>query len=136
MGMPGHILVVEDAPAIAEVLDGYLTLCGFTVRAAVDGSEALEYVETHRPDLVITDVAMPKCTGTELTRRLRAEDRPDLIPVVIFTGLSPDDDDIAEVLRLPLVRLVQKGKPFRLVRDAVEQLLSEAAQASFRASLP
>lgn len=136
MGTPGHILVVEDAPAIAEVLDGYLTLCGFTVRAAADGCEALEYVEAHRPDLVVTDVAMPNLSGIQLTRRLRSDGRHQRIPVVIFTGLSPDDDEIAGVLSLPLVRLVQKGKPFRLVRDAVEHLLSEAAQASFRASLP
>ena len=123
----GRLLVVEDAPAIADVLHGYLTLVGYQVTSASDGLTALAGIADSKPDLVVTDVLMPNLSGTELAHRLRGSSDHSLIPVLLFTGLSADNPDIAGALTLPLVRMVQKGNPFRLLVQAIDDLLAEAA---------
>ena len=121
------MVVVDDAPAIAEVLRSYLGYAGYAVDAAPDGRRALELIERVSPDVVVTDVLMPLLSGTDLLRRLRADDRHRHIPVVLFTGLPADNADIQQALTLPLTRLVLKGKPFRSVVAAIEELSREAA---------
>jgi CheY-like chemotaxis protein len=123
----GRLLVVEDAPAIADVLRGYLTLAGYHVTNASDGLSALARIADSNPDLVVTDVLMPNLSGTELAQRLRRSSEHSRTPVLLFTGLSADNPDIAVALKLPLVRMVQKGNPFRLLRQAIDDLLAEAA---------
>lgn len=129
MGKSGHIVVVEDAPAIAEVLQGFFGVAGYSVDWAPDGAAAFDLIETTPPDAVVTDVLMPNLSGTDLLRRLRASPRHCRLPVVLFTGLPRDNEDIAEAISLPLVRMVQKGKPFREVVAAVAELRQEAAQS-------
>ncbi|HEX4754795.1 MAG TPA: response regulator [Candidatus Dormibacteraeota bacterium] len=123
----GRILVVEDAPAIADVLHGYLTLAGYQVISASDGLTALARIADSNPDLVLTDVLMPNLSGTELAHRLRGSSDHSRTPVLLFTGLPADNPDIAGALSLPLVRMVQKGNPFRLLVQAIDDLLTEAA---------
>jgi CheY-like chemotaxis protein len=132
MEMPGSLLVVEDAPAIADVLHGYLTLAGYRVTSAPDGVSALARIAESTPDLVVTDVLMPNLSGTELVRRLRESSDHCRTPVLLFTGLPADNPDIAGALTLPLVRMVQKGIPFRLLRQAIDELLLEAAGQDHR----
>jgi CheY-like chemotaxis protein len=127
MEMPGRLLVVEDAPALADVLHGFLTLAGYQVTSAADGVSALAQIAETSPDLVVTDVLMPNLSGTELARQLRDSSEHSQTPVLLFTGLPADNPDIAGALMLPLVRMVQKGNPFRLLRQAIEELLLEAA---------
>jgi CheY-like chemotaxis protein len=123
----GRLLVVEDAPAIADVLHGYLTISGYHVTSASDGLSALAWIADSDPDLVVTDVLMPNVSGTELAHRLRGSSDHSRTPVLLFTGLSADNPDIAAALALPLVRMVQKGNPFRLLVQAIDGLLAEAA---------
>jgi DNA-binding response OmpR family regulator len=134
MRMAGHVVVVEDAPAIAEVLGQFLGLAGYHVDTAADGALALETIATTTPDAVVTDVIMPNLSGTDLVRRMRASPRLARVPVVLFTGLPADNDDITATLALPLVRLVQKGRPFRLVVTAIEELRREAAASPLQTS--
>jgi CheY-like chemotaxis protein len=127
MEMPGRLLVVEDAPALADVLHGFLTLSGYQVTSAADGAAALARIAETSPDLVVTDVLMPNLSGTELAHHLRQSSEHSRTPVLFFTGLPADNPDIAGALTLPLVRMVQKGHPFGLLRQAIEELLREAA---------
>ena len=66
-----HILVVDDEPQITRVLRTSLDAQGYEVRVANDGETALEIVKDFVPDLVITDLAMPRMNGIELCRQLR-----------------------------------------------------------------
>lgn len=66
-----RILVVDDEPQITRVLRASLASSGYEVQLARDGVEALEAVRASAPDLVITDLAMPRMDGIELTRSLR-----------------------------------------------------------------
>lgn len=93
------ILVVEDEPVIRELMAILLEDEGFTVRQAGDGLAALEMLEQHRIDLVLSDVKMPRLDGASLVHRLRA--RGDAIPVVLMSAVYAEVD-------LPGVRFLHK----------------------------
>src|SRR5689334_22868507 len=67
---------------------------GYTVETAVDGEDALERALARPPDLLITDVMMPKLDGWALVRQLRAHSELALMPVIFLTALSGEDDRI------------------------------------------
>lgn len=86
------ILVAEDEPAIRTAIHRMLTKQGYVCHAAADGEEALQLLASlnGKVDLVLTDVVMPKCTGPELVRRIRAE--YPKIPVVFMTGYASTEE--------------------------------------------
>ena len=86
------LLVVDDDPFIARLLEIELAAAGYQVRVANDGQQAIDAVAEDPPDLVITDVMMPHVDGFELTRSLRQDPRTATISVIILTarGLSAD----------------------------------------------
>ncbi|SDB09343.1 response regulator [Belnapia rosea] len=82
-----RVLVAEDEPLAAMVVEDVLTELGYEVLLASDGVEALHLAERHAFDVLVTDLAMPRMTGWDLIPRLRLQ-RPDL-PVVVMTGFLP-----------------------------------------------
>jgi DNA-binding response OmpR family regulator len=101
------VLVVEDEPAIAELLRSYLARDGFEVVLAGDGESGLSAVVQRRPDAVILDVGLPGIDGTEVCRRLRASG--DWTPVLFVTAR---DDEVDRVLGLELGADDYVTKPF------------------------
>ncbi|MGZ4114810.1 MAG: GGDEF domain-containing response regulator [Actinomycetota bacterium] len=87
-----RVLVVDDDPFIARLLEIELRAVGYDVRLASDGREALETIGEWLPDLVLADVMMPNMDGFELTRRLRQDSRTATVSVIMLTarGLSAD----------------------------------------------
>jgi diguanylate cyclase (GGDEF)-like protein len=86
------VLVVDDDPFIARLLEIELKAAGYNVRVAGDGEQALELARERCPDLVLADVMMPNMDGFELTRRLRHDSRTSAVSVIMLTarGLSAD----------------------------------------------
>jgi diguanylate cyclase (GGDEF)-like protein len=86
------LLVVDDDPFIARLLEIELRAAGYDVRVAADGSLALDAARERCPDLVLADVMMPNMDGFELTRRLRQDPRTATVSVIMLTarGLSAD----------------------------------------------
>jgi two-component system, OmpR family, response regulator MprA len=93
------LLVVEDEPVIRELMSILLEDEGYAVRQAVDGLEALELLEQHGIDLVLSDVKMPRLDGASLVNRLRS--RGDATPVVLMSAVYAEVD-------LPGVRFLRK----------------------------
>jgi CheY-like chemotaxis protein len=92
------IVVAEDHEDIRYVLQRALERAGHEVVVAADGVAALDAVRRHRPDVVITDVDMPRMTGLDLCRAIRADADLKHIPVVLASGsLLPGDERAAEV---------------------------------------
>ncbi|MDZ4719415.1 MAG: response regulator [Roseiflexaceae bacterium] len=89
--MPARILVVDDDPAIVEVLRRFLNHEGYTVVTANNGIEAIERVHEDQPDLILLDVTMPKMDGFMACRRLKEDERTALIPITMLTGLDDQD---------------------------------------------
>jgi len=88
----GSILVVDDDPFIARLLEIELRAAGYDVRVANDGYQALEMARADCPELVLADVMMPNMDGFEMTRRLRHDSRTTSVSVIMLTarGLSAD----------------------------------------------
>jgi len=89
----GHVLVVEDEPALRVALADTLVEAGFSVETAKDGGEALFCIDVTEPDVVVADVEMPGMNGYELCRRLRASGR-DAIPFVFLSGLGSTESRV------------------------------------------
>jgi two-component system response regulator AdeR len=88
------VLVVEDEPRIAEVLEAYLRRDGFGTARAGDGPAALRLHERIRPDLVLLDVMLPGLDGFEVLRRLRADAARPSTPVILLTARDEDVDKL------------------------------------------
>ncbi len=82
MAEPKHILVVDDESQITRVLRTTLSSHGYDIRVANDGETALEIMKDWKPDLVITDLAMPNMDGLELCRRLRTKTQ---VPIIVLS---------------------------------------------------
>jgi DNA-binding response OmpR family regulator len=89
----GSVLVVDDEPTIAEVVARYLERAGYRARIAADGVQALESATSHRPDLVVLDLMLPRIDGLEVMRRLR-EQGTDRIAVILLTAKGEESDRV------------------------------------------
>jgi diguanylate cyclase (GGDEF)-like protein len=87
------VLVVDDDPDKRMLLMVALQMAGYEVRTANDGEEGLSAVESYQPDLIITDVMMPKMDGYELARRVRANPLTRFVPIIIQTAARNDAQD-------------------------------------------
>jgi len=86
------VLVVDDNQQNLELLQAYLEDVDCKVIPAQDGPEALDIVTKKSPDLVLLDVMMPKMSGFEVCRRIKADPKTSDIPVIMVTALSEFGD--------------------------------------------
>ena len=92
--MAARILVVDDQRSNVEMLAGVLKARGYAVYTALDGQHALDQVREIHPDLVVSDILMPKVDGYDLCRRLRASPETALLPVILVTSLDAQGERI------------------------------------------
>ncbi len=101
-----QILLVEDNPDMRSYVEGILSDLG-EVTTATNGQEAISIIPKLRPDLIITDLMMPKMDGKSLIQKLAAHDLWKEIPVVVLTAKSLDQDK-TELLRIGVVDYITK----------------------------
>jgi DNA-binding response OmpR family regulator len=80
------ILVVEDTSDTRELLNLYLTREGFDVIIAADGSEGLDRARADHPDLIVTDITMPRMDGVSMIKEIRNEPEFAIIPIIAMTA--------------------------------------------------
>jgi DNA-binding response OmpR family regulator len=126
---PPEVLVVDDEPMVREVVSRYLRRDGLDVHELGDGDEAIRWLESHRPDLVVLDVMLPGTDGLSVLRRLRAE---STVPVIMLTART---DELDRVLGLELGADDYVVKPFSprelaiRARNMLRRVTSAPAQA-------
>ena len=125
MNQQPRILIVDDEPQIARVLRTGLKTHGYDVRVASDGISALETFNDWRPDLVVTDLAMPNLDGLELCRRLRAISQ---LPIIV---LSVRGEEKTKVEALDAGADDYVTKPF-----GIDELLARVRAQLRRATMP
>jgi two-component system KDP operon response regulator KdpE len=103
-----RILVIDDEPQITRMLRASLQSSGYEVLTANDGVEGLEKFESGRPDLIITDLAMPEMNGIELTEAVRAKGQT---PIIV---LSVRDTDMMKIKALDRGADDYLTKPFSM----------------------
>jgi two-component system phosphate regulon response regulator PhoB len=89
-----YVLVVEDEEALATLLDYNLEKEGFRVERAGDGEEGLLKVEEETPDLILLDWMLPKVSGVEVCRQLRAKSETRRTPILMLTARGEEADKI------------------------------------------
>lgn len=127
MSQRQRILVVDDEPEILDVTQTVLTGAGFEVVTACSGGQALAEVGRGPFDLVLLDVNMPGMDGWETLRLLRADERPRLPPVVMFSVKGELTDK---------VRSLQEGATGYITKPFVVDELVARIQRVLEASGP
>jgi len=92
--MPANILLVEDEPAIQELIAFNLVQAGHHVLRASTAEVALTLVKNALPDLVLLDWMLPGASGVEIARKLRADERTRQIPIIMLTARSEEQDKV------------------------------------------
>lgn len=133
-----RVLIVNDIPEQLGLMDSFLRKAGFTVLTAGDGLEAFEVAKRERPDVVISDVSMPRVNGIEFCRLIRQDAQLRSLPILLVSahqkdtesvveGLESGADDYLEVpfdstrLIAKVSRLLERSKLEANYRDLVEQ---------------
>lgn len=99
------VLVVEDDPATRELYRAALVAARYEVVIATDGLSALTLIDRQLPDVIVLDLGLPRVTGWDVYRDLRARPETEALPVIIATGSEPRDireEDVAAFLRKPV----------------------------------
>lgn len=89
---PARILIAEDTPQAAELLEAYLAGTDYEIEFASDGEETLAKVAAWKPDLILLDVMMPRISGFEVCKRLRADPATRGVAVLMITALDQQSD--------------------------------------------
>ena len=89
---PARILIADDNPQNLDLLEAYLSDSDYEVRTAADGEETLQQVRAWHPDLILLDIMMPKISGFEVCKRLRADPATRGIAILMVTALDQVSD--------------------------------------------
>ena len=129
------VLIADDNAGQRNVLDLVLSADGYHVDAVQDGREALTYLKTNTPDLIILDVLMPHFSGLEVCGRAKRVPRLKHVPVIILTSLQ-DEETLASAEMARADRLMIKPLSGKNLRSIVYELLEPrfAPPASFTRS--
>jgi DNA-binding response OmpR family regulator len=120
------ILIAEDEPSILEALDFVLKRAGWTISAVMDGEAVMDAIRRQRPRLLVLDIMLPKRSGFEVLKQIRADRSTSDLPVLILTAKGQQQDRrIAE--ELGANKFVTKPYSNADVVDAVRSLLGTPA---------
>lgn len=129
MSERSHILVVDDEPQITRVLRTALSAQGYDIRVAHDGESALELMRDWRPDLVLTDLAMPNVDGVELCRRVRSGSD---VPIIV---LSVREQEKSKIEALDAGADDYVTKPFSM-QELLARIRANLRRAPVRGETP
>ncbi len=122
---PPVVLVAEDDADILELIAHRLATAGYDVVTVPDGEQALRVARERWPDLAVLDVTMPKLTGCEVTRALRADNRTSGMPVILLTA-RVQESDVAAGLDAGADDYLRKPFSAAELRDRVAELLARS----------
>ena len=130
--MPKHVLVVEDEPDTAELIELHLKNDGYRVTVAGDGDQALKKVHKHMPDLVILDLMIPEITGVEVCKFIRKDPATQSTPIIMCTAKTGEID---KILGLELGADDYVTKPFspRELLLRVKNLIKRSGSSNVKA---
>jgi len=119
------ILIAEDEKDIRDLIAFTLRFAGHEVELAADGAQALDMARTTYPDLIMLDVRMPKMTGYDACRALKADENLTSVPVV-FVSAKGQESEIEEGFSVGAARYILKPFTPDTLVETVSELLSPA----------
>jgi CheY-like chemotaxis protein len=121
--MTKKILLVEDTHDALESLRELLSMEGFEVITSVDGKDALSKLYLYRPDLIITDLRMPKMDGFQLIERLMGASEYRHIPIIVFSANATPENE-HQAIKLGAKRFLKKPSSAELILGTIEGVIS------------
>jgi DNA-binding response OmpR family regulator len=125
------VLVIDDDPVILKLLEVNFEMEGFTVLVARDGEEGIDVARRDQPDLIVSDIMMPKKSGLELVTELKGDARTNAIPIILLSAKAQNADVRSGMDAGADDYVTKPFEPLDLV-DRVNRLLE--ARASKRSS--
>jgi DNA-binding response OmpR family regulator len=123
---PPKILIAEDERDIRDLVGFMLKFAGFSVVEASNGQEAVERAVAEKPDLILMDVRMPKMTGYEACKKLKAMDEMKDIPV-IFLSAKGQESEIQQGLEVGAEEYILKPFEADVLADKVREVLERVS---------
>lgn len=131
-----RILVAEDERDIRELINFTLMFAGHTVTLAANGEEAVQKIAEANPDLIMMDVRMPRMTGYEACRQIKAMEAWKDVPVVFLTAKGQDEEVQSGIEAGALAYILKPFAPDELARRVTEFLQAPPPPASPVAAAP
>jgi CheY-like chemotaxis protein len=122
------ILIVEDQTDSRDLLLYYFTTRGFRVVTASDGSEGFNVVRAEKPDLIITDLTMPKVGGVEMIKQIRSEPENASLPIVVYTAYGKGF--IESALQAGANKVFSKPVNLEKLAQSVNEFLNQPAASN------
>ena len=128
--MGKHVLLCDDELHILRAAEFKLKRAGYEVQTAADGDEAWQCIQKQPPDILITDLQMPRMDGFELTRRVRENPATRELPVLMLTakGFELSPDELAE--KWNVVGVIAKPFSPRELAQTVDRILGVETAAT------
>jgi signal transduction histidine kinase/DNA-binding response OmpR family regulator len=120
----GTVLVVDDDPALRDVLSSLLAEDGWHVTTAADGEAALAAVEQAPPTAMVLDLMMPRCDGFEVLRVLRTRPATRELPVIVITAKELNDEDRERLARNAERVFHKQAVPLEQLREEIRGILT------------
>ncbi|CAG0935608.1 two-component system, chemotaxis family, sensor histidine kinase and response regulator WspE [Thermoflexales bacterium] len=118
-----HILIVDDSITTRSLEKNILEAAGYDVQLAVDGLEALSLLANGLPDLVISDVSMPRLDGLGLAQRIKSNERTRHLPVILVTSLDSPEDKARGIEVGADAYIVKSGFDQNNLLETIKQLI-------------
>ena len=118
-----HVLVVDDSVTTRTLEKNILEMRGFKVTVAVDGREAWDLIQAREFDLVVTDIEMPDMDGFALTERIKKSEKYAMLPVIIVSSKSKEEDRLAGIRVGADAYIVKDQFETRILLDVVNQFV-------------
>lgn len=116
--------MVDDSAVVREMISTELRQSGYEVQIAIDGVDAISHIKKHPPDLVITDVVMPRMNGYELCRWIKSDPRTKKIPVMMCS-IKDEEFDRYWGMKQGADAYVTKPCPPGEMMEAIRYLLTK-----------
>lgn len=117
------VVVAEDDDDARTMLGTWLERRGYEVLLTADGLEALDSVLRHGPDVVVSDMTMPRLDGLELCRAIRELRSGNPLPFIVWSNLPNDDTRVRAARALSDVHFVSKSRAIAEIDAALERIL-------------
>ena len=128
IGTKKTVLVVDDDRALVKSVKYHLEHKGYSTCVAYDGAQAMEIVESHRPDLIVLDIIMPNMDGYEVIKRLKSKAETANIPIVLMTGIEIDGGRV-KALSVGAAEYITKSSNFNKLYEAIDSILGSKVVA-------
>jgi DNA-binding response OmpR family regulator len=110
------VLLIDDEPALLELLAKTLVYRGFQVLQAPTSAKGLDFAKAYHPDVIILDLTMPECDGVQVVQQLRAHPASKMIPILVHTGTTLNEPD-RQRLAAQVYSISSKTDPEGLLAD-------------------